>query len=351
MGATDRRQNDEGGPAAPGPGETTEDMGADYPAPGHIHRKTVTDAITTVRLPWYGRRERWRVQWTPLKGRSGLSPYTRWLTAALLSVALFTGLSVWLVHGLVSGSDDQPDRRGSSLRVGFAIEAPYAYLDARGRVTGEAPEIFRTMAQRAGIEHIDWIRLDFANLLPELRLGRIDAIAAGMYITPDRAEQAAFTRPTATVRTAVVLREGETALPQQPVLADLARAEGLRWATVHDAAENDLLTAAGVPPERIGTVPQADRGLRAVAESQADAFAISTVTAWYLVSQHPEWPLEVRALADAPAGLPAFVFRREDTALRDAIDQELAGYLGTEEHQLLVQGFGFTSDEIAHEQP
>lgn len=273
------------------------------------------------------------------------------MSVALLFVALLTGLSVWLVRAVVSGPDASTVARSQSLRVGFAVEAPYAFINAQGRVTGEAPEVFRHMAQRVGIEQIDWIRLDFANLLPELRLGRIDAIAAGMYITPDRAEQAAFTRPTATVRTAVVLREGETALPQQPVLADLARAEGLRWATVHDAAENDLLTAAGVPPERIGTVPQADRGLRAVAESQADAFAISTVTAWYLVSQHPEWPLEVRALADAPAGLPAFVFRREDTALRDAIDQELAGYLGTEEHQLLVQGFGFTSDEIAHEQP
>jgi len=280
-----------------------------------------------------------------------LSPHTRGLSVALLSVALVTGLSVWLVRAVVSGPDASTVARSQSLRVGFAVEAPYAFIDAQGRVTGEAPEVFRTMAQRAGIEHIDWIRLDFANLLPELRLGRIDAIAAGMYITPDRAEQAAFTRPTATVRTAVVLREGETALPQRPVLADLVRAEGLRWATVHDAAENGLLIAAGVPPERIGTVPQADRGLRAVAEAEADGFAISTVTAWYLVSHHPEWPLEVRPVADAPAGLPAFVFRREDTALRDAIDLALADYLGTEEHQLLVQGFGFTSDEIAHGQP
>lgn len=273
------------------------------------------------------------------------------MSVALLFVALLTGLSVWLVRAVVSGPDASTVARSQSLRVGFAVEAPYAFINAQGRVTGEAPEVFRHMAQRAGIEHIDWIRLDFANLLPELRLGRIDAIAAGMYITPDRAEQAAFTRPTATVRTAVVLRQGETALPQRPVLADLARAEGLRWATVHDAAENGLLIAAGVPPERIGTVPQADRGLRAVAEAEADGFAISTVTAWYLVSHHPEWPLEVRPVADAPAGLPAFVFRREDTALRDAIDLALADYLGTEEHQLLVQGFGFTSDEIAHGQP
>ena len=158
------------------------------------------------------------------------------MSVALLFVALLTGLSVWLVRAVVSGPDASTVARSQSLRVGFAVEAPYAFINAQGRVTGEAPEVFRHMAQRVGIEQIDWIRLDFANLLPELRLGRIDAIAAGMYITPERAEQAAFTRPTATVRTAVVLREGETALPQRPVLADLARAADWLSARLPDPA-------------------------------------------------------------------------------------------------------------------
>lgn len=279
-------------------------------------------------------------------GSSRSRLHIRALGLALVAVALFTGLAAWFVQGVVSSPGGPAWPHTNTLRVGFAIEAPYAFIDAQGRVTGESPEIFRHVAQRVGIQHIDWVRLDFANLLPELQLGRIDAIAAGMFITPERQRLAAFTRPTATVRTALVLRRGETALPPQPRQSDLRHSTGIRWGTVHAAAENALLIEAGVPADRITSVPTAFRGLQAVAESSVDVFAISTVTGWYLASRHPQWHLEVRTLGDAPAGQPALVFRREDVKLRDAVDEALADFLGTDEHRALVQGFGFTSEEI-----
>ena len=129
-----------------------------------------------------------------------MNPHKRLLHAALLFIIVLTGLSLWLVHTSVPPGVASQLQHGGSLRVGFAVEAPYAYVDAQGQVTGEAPEIFRLMAQRLGIERIDWIRMDFASLLPELQLGRIDAIAAGMFVTPERQRLAAFTRPTAAVR-------------------------------------------------------------------------------------------------------------------------------------------------------
>lgn len=280
-----------------------------------------------------------------------MKPHKRLLHAALLFIAVLTGLSLWVVHTSVPSGVSSQLQRGGSLRVGFAVEAPYAYVDAQGQVTGEAPEIFRLMAQRMGIEHIDWVRMDFASLLPELQLGRIDAIAAGMFITPERQRLAAFTRPTASVRAAVIVRQGEQQVPLRPVTADLERASAMLWVTVHEAAENGLLLQAGVSPGRITTVPRADRGLRSVAEGHADALAISAVTAWNLVSTHPQWPLEVRTLSDAPAGFPAFVFRQNDLALRDAMDQALLTYLGSEEHRALVRGFGFTSEEMPPDLP
>jgi polar amino acid transport system substrate-binding protein len=280
-----------------------------------------------------------------------LKPHKHLLHAALLAIAVITGLSLWLVHSSVPPNVTSRLERGGSLRVGFAVEVPYAYVDAQGQVTGEAPEIFRLMAQRLGIERIDWVRMDFASLLPELQLGCIDAIAAGMFVTPDRQRLAAFTHPTARVRPALIVRQGEQRVPLRPVTTDLERASAILWVTVHGATENSLLLQAGVPTERIATVPQAERGLRSVAEGHADALAISAVTAWHLVATHPQWPLEVRTLGDAPAGFPAFVFRHDDLPLRDAMDKALQTYLGTEEHQALVRGFGFTSEEMPPDLP
>jgi polar amino acid transport system substrate-binding protein len=283
---------------------------------------------------------------------AGLKTHHRLLYAALLFIAALTGLALWLVQASAPTGTAGRLAHGGSLRVGFAVEAPYAFIDAQGRVTGEAPEIFRLMAQRVGIDNIDWVRLDFAALLSELQLGRIDAVAAGMFTTPERQRLATFSRPTAQVRTAVVVRRDEERIPLNPRLADLAPAQALRWVTVHEAAENDVLAQAGVPPERITTVPQAERGLRAVAQGQADALAISTVTAWHLVNAHQVQDLlQVRTLSDAPAGYPAFVFRHRDAALRDAMDQALQTYLGSEEHLTLVRSFGFTSDEMPPDQP
>lgn len=280
-----------------------------------------------------------------------MKPRKRLLHAALLFIAVVTGLSLWLVSTRVPSGVASQLQRGGSLRVGFAVEVPYAYVDAQGKVTGEAPEIFRLMAQRLGIERIDWVRMDFASLLPELQLGRIDAIAAGMFVTPERQRLAAFTRPTASVRPALIVRQGEQRVPLKPVTADLERASTILWVTVHGAAENDLLSQAGVPTERISTVPQAARGLRSVAEGHSDALAISVVTAWNLVTAQPESLLEVRTLGDAPAGLPAFVFRQDDLPLRDAMDQALKTYLGSEEHQALVKTYGFTREEMPPDLP
>ena len=274
-----------------------------------------------------------------------MKPHKRLLTAALLFIALITGLSLWLVEaGAPSGAASRL-QRGGALRVGFAVEAPYAFIDEHGQVTGEAPEIFRRMAQRLGVERIDWVRMDFASLLPELEIGRIDAVAAGMFITPERQRVAAFSRPTASVRAALVVRTNENRLPLHPLTKDVRQAQTLRWVTMHDAAENGLLLQTGVTQGQISTVPTAERGLRVVAEGRADALAISAVTAWKLVTQHPQWPLEVRVIGDAPVGLPAFVFRLDDEALRDSFDRELQNYLGTDAHTELVRSFGFTSEE------
>lgn len=275
-----------------------------------------------------------------------MKPHKRLLLTALLFIGVLTAIMLWMVQVSVPRTTAEHVRHGGSLRVGFALEAPYAFYDAHGNVTGEAVEIFRLLARRQGIEHIDWVRLDFANLIPELQLGRIDAIAAGMFITPQREVLVAFTRPTAAVRAALIVPTGEQRLGLRPRLTDLPGLADRRIATIHGAVENDVLRAAGVPDAAITTVPDADRGLRALLDATAGAFAISSVTAWHLVSNLREPALEVRTVVDAPVGLPAFAFRLADEPMRQAMDRELRRFLGSDEHRLLVQRFGFTSDEL-----
>lgn len=106
--------------------------------------------------------------------------------------------------------DDSLDRLRSkgTITIGYAVEAPYAFLTPDGTVTGEAPEIAKVMASRLGIGHIAWRQVEFGSLLAELEAGRIDVIAAGMFITPKRADRASFSLPTFRVREGLLVPRG-----------------------------------------------------------------------------------------------------------------------------------------------
>ena len=49
---------------------------------------------------------------------------------------------------------------------------------------------------------------------------------------------------------------------------------------------------------------------------------------------------------DYAYGYGAFAFRKDDLTLRDAVNQELAEFVGSDEHLALVGPFGFTRDEL-----
>ncbi len=74
-------------------------------------------------------------------------------------------------------------RQKGAVRIGFANEAPFGFADKDGEATGEAPEIARVVFHRMGIERVDAVLTEWASLIPGLRAGRFDVIAAGMFIT------------------------------------------------------------------------------------------------------------------------------------------------------------------------
>jgi polar amino acid transport system substrate-binding protein len=61
-------------------------------------------------------------------------------------------------------------QREGTIRVGFANEAPYAYLDtAENRLTGEAPEIIRHVMASLGVTEVEGVLTEFGSLIPGLQ--------------------------------------------------------------------------------------------------------------------------------------------------------------------------------------
>ena len=98
--------------------------------------------------------------------------------------------------------------RPGFIRIGYAVEAPYAFLTPDGELTGESPEVAKRITSRLGIPRITWRQVEFASLIDELDAGRIDMIASGMFVTEERARRVAFSIPTFHTHQALLVRAG-----------------------------------------------------------------------------------------------------------------------------------------------
>lgn len=244
----------------------------------------------------------------------------------------------------------QRAREAERFRVGYAVEAPFAFVDGTGRVTGEAPEVARRVAARVGLERLEWRQYEFGELMGALEDHEIDVIAAGMFVSGERAARVRFSRPTCRVSQALLVRAGNPRGLHS--YGDIARTAA-RVAVVAGSVEESLLEASGVAAERRVRVPDAAAGRAAVVSGLTDGLALSAPTIRWMLANGRAAGLEmaepfepVRRDGVDVAGYPAFVFRREDRTLCEAWDRVLEAYLGGREHRELVKPFGIGEDEI-----
>ena len=85
---------------------------------------------------------------------------------------------------------------------------PPGFTDVGGTVTGEAPAVARVVLQAIGIGDVQAEQVDFGSLIPALNANRFDMVCAGMNITPQRCQQAAFSIPDYTALTAFLVPRG-----------------------------------------------------------------------------------------------------------------------------------------------
>lgn len=237
------------------------------------------------------------------------------------------------------------------IRIGYAIEAPYAYIDANGTVTGESPEIARVIVRSLGITRIEWIQTDFDLLIPELLDERFDVIAAGMFITPARAQSVRFSNPTFHVQPGLLVRLGNP--HQLYAYQDIVDNQDIRVAAISGSVEIKLLQELGILDRQLIVVPDALTGKVAVTSGVADALALSSATVRWMAANDETNSTEAAEITNTDNlqavdnwGYGGFVFRPQDNQLAEAWNTSLASFIGSAEHLNMIIQFGFTSQEL-----
>lgn len=245
-------------------------------------------------------------------------------------------------------------RQAGVMRIGYAVEAPYAYIGADGRVTGESPEVARAIIAALGIPRTEWVQTDFDLLIPGLLDRRYDVIAAGMFITPERAELVRFSNPTFHVQPGLLVRVGNPLRLQayQNVIDD----EGARIAVLSGSVEECVMREMGVVEPRLLVVPDALTGQTAVTSGMADALALSSVTVRRMVAADATGMTEAAVLSTTSDmacfdhwGYGGFVFRPDAARLADAWNEAQQEFVGSPVHVQLFAQFGFTPAELPGE--
>lgn len=234
----------------------------------------------------------------------------------------------------------------SSVRIGYANETPFAYTALDGSVTGESPEIVRKVFERMGIKTVEPVLTEWGSLIPGLRAGRFDLIAAGMYITPERCKQVVFTDPHYQLPDTLLVAKGNP--KKLGSYADIAGNPDVKLAIMSGTVNLGYAREAGIKDEQILQVPDTTAQLQAVRSGRADAAVGTQLTMKGLAQKGGDKVEAIAEFKDDPAhtGYGALAFRPEDKALRDAVNEELKKWLGSEEHLKTVEPFGFDRSNL-----
>lgn len=261
------------------------------------------------------------------------------------------------------GSTLEKIRQEGVVRLGIAGERPYAY-EQDGELVGATAAVHRAVFERIGEIEVRGVRTEFGELLDGLNAGSFDAVAAGMFITADRCERAAFSDPVYCAKQALLVRRGN---PLQLSGYGSVADQGASLVVLAGGIEGDYARALGVTEQRIQQVGAPEDGLELVASGEADAFTLTSISLRALVArarpdeESPPPGVDEEDLAEQVELLDPFTpviggteqrgcggaaFRKPDEDLRAAFNDALAALRREGRVLRLVSPYGFTEAEL-----
>ncbi|MEU5989426.1 ectoine/hydroxyectoine ABC transporter substrate-binding protein EhuB [Spirillospora sp. NPDC047418] len=247
------------------------------------------------------------------------------------------------------GGTLQKAKDAGSITVGFANEAPYGFTDKSGKLTGEAPELARVIFKTLGIDEIKGVQVDFSGLIAGLNAKRFDAIAAGMFINPERCASAAFANPEYVAKSAFMVKEGN---PDGLKNEKDPAAKGVKVGVLTGAVEAGYAESTGVKKGDIKTFADQASAYEGLKAGRVDCIWLTRISLADLLSKHKGEGFEVTD-AFTPVidgkeqlGAGAFAFRKADSDLVTAWNGELAKLKQQNGLLPILQPFGFTQDDM-----
>ena len=266
-----------------------------------------------------------------------------------------SGLTAGLLvaPGVLAACGDDDDTAGGgalealrsqgTITVGIAGEKPYAYLEG-GELTGMDPSVQKVIWGNLGIDEVRAQQVAFDGLIPGLLAQRFNVVAAGMFITPERCGQAAFSDPMYCAPNAFLVPPGN---PEDISDFQSVADAGIRLGVLGGAVEGIFAEESGVKSSNVVEVPSNRDGLLQLEQGRIGAFGLTSITLKDILKENPDTDVELTEPftpvidGEEQLGCGGAVFRKRDTDLRQAFNKELAKLRESGELLEIIEPFGF----------
>ncbi len=227
-------------------------------------------------------------------------------------------------------------------RIAIANEPPFTAVAADGSVSGAAPDVAREVFKRLGVPEVVASISEYGAMIPGLQARRHDVITAGLFMKPERCAAVAYSEPVLCDAEALLLPKGNPKGFKS--YADIAADSTAKIGAPGGGTEEKLALEAGVPRDRVIVVPDGQSGVKMLQDGRIDAYSLPVLSISDLMAKAADPNLEMFApVVGAPVYCDGAAFNKDDTALRDAFDVELAKLKASGEFAAIVEPYGFSA--------
>jgi polar amino acid transport system substrate-binding protein len=243
--------------------------------------------------------------------------------------------------------------REGKIVIGISNGAPWGFRDKDGAPAGFHPDLIKAAFESLGVRNVELVITEFGALIPALVTRRFDAIAAGLYITPERCELVAFSDPDLKLADAALVLEGNPKNIRS--YAEIAANPEIKFGAGRGSTTAKNAAAAGVPDEQTLLFPDIQANVSALLTGRIDVAAFSAPTVARILSDDNisgiERALPFQGLIEENGkerfGYSAIAFRKEDGDLRDLYNSRLKALKADGAVASIMTKHGFSEQETA----
>lgn len=266
---------------------------------------------------------------------------------SLVSLVVIAALTTVMASANAASLKEIKDR--GYIRIAVANEIPYGFMTANGTAKGFGPGVAKKVLARMNIDNIQWTVVPFGSLIPALKAGRVDMVAASQAILPQRCTQVDFSHPNSTYGEGLMVKKGN---PKDiHGYKDFVKNENLTMGIVSGADQLEFAHKVGIPDDQLVSLRANTDAVSAVATGRIDAYAGTQFTVVRLAEKsdkvQPAEPFHDPIIDGNPVrSWGAFTFNKHDDSFRKAFNKNLEAIQDKPVWRKILKGLGMDEHSI-----